>query len=227
VANLAKVDGDLANAVASWFDVPAPAGGQEAKQTVTFNGKSVDVSPALSMENGPKTSTATRKVAVLVADGVNESDVAAIRSALTPGGAICEVIAKTLTPATGSGGGKIAVDHSAITVDSVQYDAVFVPGGKTGADSLAAMPKALYFIAEAFGHNKPIGAVGEGAAVLKAAILAPVKLSGQGSDGVVSDLGVVTFSGPATGADFSKQFIAAIAQHRFWDRPDQDQVPLV
>ncbi|MGI8405518.1 MAG: hypothetical protein ACR2OE_12280 [Thermomicrobiales bacterium] len=42
----------------------------------------------------------------------------------------------------------------------------------------------------------------------------------------MTDLGVVSSAGEAGGGDFTKQFIAAIARHRFWDRPDQDEVPL-
>jgi len=220
VANLTRVDGDLAKAVASSIGVAAPTGATETKQTTSFNGKSIETSPALSMERTPKDSIKSRKVAILVADGVNEADVTAIKTALTAQGAVCDVIAKTLGSVTGSDGGTVPVDKSAITVDSIMYDAVFVPGGAKGADALKAMPKALYFIAEAFGHYKPIAATGEGVTVLQQANLSSVNLAGAEADGVVSDLGVVTFAGAVDGSDFAKEFTDAIAQHRFWDRPD-------
>jgi len=225
VANLAKVDGDLAKAVASWIGVAEPDADMQTAQTTTFNGKAVETSPALSMEQPPTGSIASRKVAILVADGVNEADVTAVKTALIAQGAVCDVIAKMLGSVTGATGGKVAVDKSAITVDSVMYDAVFVPGGAKSAAALKAMPKALYFIAEAYGHYKPIAAAGDGVDVLKQANLLAVNFS-TGTDGAVTDLGVVSSAGEAGGGDFTKQFIAAIAQHRFWDRPDQDEVPL-
>lgn len=225
VANLAKVDGDLAKAVASWIGVAEPDADMQTAQTTTFNGKAVETSPALSMEQPPTGSIASRKVAILVADGVNEVDVTAVKTALIAQGAVCDVIAKMLGSVTGATGGKVAVDKSAITVDSVMYDAVFVPGGAKSAAALKAMPKALYFIAEAYGHYKPIAAAGDGVDVLKQANLLAVNFS-TGTDGAVTDLGVVSSAGEAGGGDFTKQFIAAIAQHRFWDRPDQDEVPL-
>jgi len=226
VANLTKVDGDLAKVVAASIGVAAPASAAEMKQTTSFNGKSIERSPALSMEQPPKDSIKSRKVAILVADGVDEADVTAVKTALIAQGAVCEVIAKSLGSVTGVNGGTVPVDKSAITTDSIMYDAVFVPGGATSATALKAMAKALYFIAEAYGHYKPIAASGDGVAVLKQAIIPAIKLSGSGT-GVVSDLGVVSSTGAAASNDFAKQFIAAIAQHRFWDRPDQDQVPLV
>lgn len=225
VANLAKVDGDLAKAVASWIGVAEPDADMQTAQTTTFNGKAVETSPALSMEQPPTGSIASRKVAILVADGVNEVDVTAVKTALIAQGAVCDVIAKMLGSVTGATGGKVAVDKSAITVDSVMYDAVFVPGGAKSAAALKTMPKALYFIAEAYGHYKPIAAAGDGVDVLKQANLLAVNFS-TGTDGAVTDLGVVSSAGEAGGGDFTKQFIAAIAQHRFWDRPDQDEVPL-
>jgi catalase len=143
VANLAKVDGDLAKAVASWIGVAEPDADMQTAQTTTFNGKAVETSPALSMEQPPTGSIVSRKVAILVADGVNEADVTAVKTALIAQGAVCDVIAKMLGSVTGANGGKVAVDKSAITVDSIMYDAVFVPGGAKSAAALKAMPKAL------------------------------------------------------------------------------------
>ncbi|MGI8485719.1 MAG: DJ-1/PfpI family protein, partial [Thermomicrobiales bacterium] len=225
--NLTKVDGDLAKLVAASIGVATPTDVTETKQTTSFKGKSIESSPALSMEQPSQDSIKSRKVAILVADGVDAADVNAVKTALTAQGAVCEVIAKSLGSVSGANGATVSVDKSAITTDSVMYDAVFVPGGARSADALTAMPKALYFIAEAYAHYKPIAASGDGVAVLKRAIVSAIQLSGAGTEGVASDLGVVSSTESAAGNDFTGQFIAAIAQHRFWDRPEQDQVPLV
>jgi catalase len=227
VANLAQVDANLAKSAATWIGVATPSGGKEADQTTSFKGTSVNTSPALSIENLQADSIATRKVAVLVADGVSATDVNTVKTALATQGAVTEVVAKTLGTVTADDDSSVAVDRSAITVDSVLYDAVYVPGGAKSADALSGMAKALYFVAEAYAHYKPLAASGDGVAVLKQANLAKANLAGEGADGVVSDLGVVTTAGAADAADFTTKFVAAIGQHRFWDRPDQDQVPRV
>jgi catalase len=226
VANLAQVDGELAKNVAAWVGVAEPDTSMQTAQTTTFIDKSVETSPALSMEQPPTGSIVSRKIAILVADGVNEDDVTAVKTALVAQGAVCDVIAKTLGSVTGANGGNVPVNKSAITVDSIMYDAVFVPGGAKSAAALQAMAKALYFIAEAYGHYKPIAAAGDGVDVLKQANLQAVNFS-TGTDGTVSELGVVSTAGDAASGDFTDQFIAAIAQHRFWDRPDQDEVPSI
>ena len=92
---------------------------------------------------------------------------------------------------------------------SVVYDAVFVPGGSASIAALRADGDAVHFVSEAFKHAKAMAAAGEGAELLRAA----------GVPGGVT--GVVTGSGPALG----RAFIAAIAQHRAWDRAGLAAVP--
>ena len=224
-ANLAMVHGELATSIASWINVVPPQSTVNLDHSASFNGQSIDSSPALSMlASGPGT-IKSRKIAILVADGVDDADVVAIMTALVAEGAVCEVIAKTLGSVTGVNGGEVKVDKTAISVDSVLYDAVYVPGGKASADALKASPKVLYFLAEAFGHFKPVGATGDGVDVIRQANI-PQELSTSVDDDIVADLGVVTFLGKATD-EFAHRFITAIAMHRFWDRPNEDQVPLI
>jgi catalase len=226
VENLAKVDSELAKNVADWIGVDTPSGANVATATSSFHDQKVETSPALSIENNGSDSIKSRRVAILVADGVNESDVDTVKSALKKGGAVPEVIAKTLGSVTGANGGKVAVDHSALTVDSVLYDAVYVPGGSASAKTLSGMAKVRYFVAEAFAHYKPIAANADGITVLKSANITAPKLAENGTD-VVNDLGVVTTAAAADSSGFTSAFAADIAKHRFWNRPDQDQVPAV
>ncbi|MFT4041241.1 MAG: catalase [Thermomicrobiales bacterium] len=221
VDNLAMVDGELAQAVAAWIDVDAPQGTAAGEASVRFKKQSIAASPSLSMEQPPSGSIATRKVALLIADGVDEGDVAAVREALTAEGAICETIAQRLGAVTGAGGGAVAVDKGALTVDSVMYDAVVIPGGEASAAALAAMPKVRAFLTEAYGHAKPIAAAGAGVSVLQAAQLPDLSPDAVAPGGSEDMLGVLTTAGPANGDGFMPEVIAAIAQHRFWDRPGQ------
>ena len=183
-------------------------------------------SAALSMENSVKESILSRKVAFLVADGVDADMVEAIKSALTKAGASVDLVAKSLNPLNGGNKEEMMVDKSFLTAGSIMYDAVFVPGG---ADSVAALKMegdAVHFINEAFKHCKPIAALGEGIDLLHGADLANIQLAGnkKGQD-LVNDQGVVTAVATADSDDFVRDFVQAIARHRHWDRRLKGRVP--
>jgi catalase len=186
-------------------------------------GKTVKVSPALSMiGTQPTDSIATRKIAILAADGVDGTAVAALKAALIKAGAVPHVLgphlgslkgASATNGKTGTNGaaGAVMVDHTLVTMPSVVYDAVYVPGGKAGVDALLADGDAVHFVSEAFKHAKAIAATGEGTALLAAA-------------GVPADaVGVVT--GESASRAVITSFIAAIAQHRAWNRAGLMAVP--
>jgi hypothetical protein len=90
------------------------------------------------------------------------------------------------------------VDWSLLTVGSVLFDAVFVPGGALSTEALGADGAAVLFVREAYKHCKAVGGGGSGLAMLRAASLDDA-------------IGTV----PA--------FLKAIAQHRGWAREEQAQ----
>jgi catalase len=189
-------------------EVSAAIGMRKPAATKARRG-SADASPALSMiGTQPTDSIATRKIAILAADGVDGAAIAAMKSALVRAGAVVHVLAPHLGSLKATGGA-VAVDHRLVTMPSVVYDAVFVPGGSASIAALRADGDAVHFVSEAFKHAKAMAAAGEGAELLRAA----------GVPGGVT--GVVTGSGPALG----RAFIAAIAQHRAWDRAGLAAVP--
>jgi catalase len=106
-------------------------------------------------------------------------------------------------------GGPVAVDHTLVTMPSVVYDAVFIPGGGAGVAILQADGDVVHFVNEAFKHGKAIAAAGEGADLLHTA----------GIDDEAA--GIVT----GTRAALARNFIAAIAQHRAWERSGLMAVP--
>jgi len=120
VEHLNRIDHELAVAVAQGIGVEEPV-------------KSVDnhaaASPALSQANTAHDSIASRKVAVLVADGVDAPGVTGLRDALTGRGAIVELLAPVDGTVTTSDGLPMEVTRAMNTVASVLYDAVIVPGG--------------------------------------------------------------------------------------------------
>jgi catalase len=219
VDQLARVDGGLAMRVAEGIGARVPGKEVLSAKGPVKKGQSVDASPALSMANTVKDSIKSRKIAFLAADGVDGKALTAIKAALTAQGAHVDVIARALGTIKGADGEAIAVDKSQLTVDSVTYDAVFIPGGAASIAALKKQRAVLTFLQDAFAHCKPMGALAEGVDLLKAAHLEAIELAdAKSANKVVSSHGVVTAPSAANPAPFSRALIEAIAQHRHWDR---------
>jgi catalase len=204
---LANIDAGLTAFVARELGVAAP---KRAKSAT--NGTSVllgvDASPALSMMIAEPGSIATRKVAFLVADGVDAGAVKEMKAALTGAGAVVHVLAMRLgtVKASGKGHAAVPVDFRIVTMPSVGYDAVFVPGGPDSTAALLADGDAVHFVAEAFKHAKAIAAVGAGETLVRAAGVP----AGDPIEGVIiSDGSAESIAG---------DFITAIGMHRAWNR---------
>jgi catalase len=200
--------------------VPADADPEKYRSIVKEG--SLDKSAALSMVlASPKNSIATRKIAILAADGVNEENINTVKTALKAQGALCEVIAPKLGFIVAENDNSIEVAKSFLTSASVFYDAVYVPGGINSVATLEAEPDAVHFLNEAFKHCKAIAADVDALQVLKATYFGR-KLPEDNSDDTVLTEGIII------GNDTKKlaeQFINAIAQHRFWEREKPRKVP--
>jgi catalase len=207
VEHLNQIDHDLAAAVAEGVGVPAPA------KAVDNHGRS---SPALSQASPAPATIATRKVAVLVADGVDAPAVTTLRSGLADQGAVVELLGPVDGTVQAAGGEELAVTRAMTTVGSVLYDAVVVPDGEAAAAALAADGYAVHFVAEAYKHAKAVGGLGAGQQVLRLAGV-PAAESGRPLDG---SAGVVWQEAPgAASAEFVTAFAGALAAHRHFDRP--------
>ena len=125
----------------------------------------IERSQALSMADTVKDTAKTRKVAILAADGVDAAAVAGMQRLLKAGGAV-EGRRAQARPVTGARGAGDPVDYSLLTVGSVLFDAVYVPGGDKSAEALAAEASAVLFVREAFKHCKAIAASGAGVDLL-------------------------------------------------------------
>jgi catalase len=108
---------------------------------------------------------------------------------------------------------------------SVLYDAVLVAGGAASVDTLRGNGAAVRYVAEAYKHAKPVGAIGAGVELLREAPLDGAKLS---DNGLVDHSGVATLASPGNGNGeldaFVEAFATAIASHRHFDR-DVETVP--
>ncbi len=232
VALLNQIDEDLATRVAEGLGLPEipklelpinhsiPADGDPDAFQPRARGRASKPSPALSMANTVKNTIATRKVAILAADGVDTASLKLVKDTLEQAGAAAKIVAPRLGTLAGAGGDRLLIDFSFLTASSVLFDAVYVPGGAASVKALLVERDAVEFVTEAYRHCKPVAATGEGVDVLRACpgALGPDsgdKGSGQGNE--ASPSGVLSSSAPASRA-WVQQFVNAIAEHRFWDR---------
>ncbi|SMC47898.1 catalase [Kibdelosporangium aridum] len=211
VDHLNHVDHGLATQVAQGIGVPAPQ--QEATPN---HGRS---SPALSQLISPVASAKTRKVAVLIADGVDGIGTRRLVSALTQAGAIPELLAPADGMVRCANDEDIKADRAINTMASVLYDAVVVPCGPDSVSTLSKDGYAVHFVTEAFKHGKPVGAFGAGIKLLRIANLGETRLASS-EDDVVSDVGVVTTPKAEKSMDdqYFETLVAQLAKHRIWDR---------
>ena len=198
-----------------------PADADPEKYRSIVKEGSLTKSKALSMANTVNSSIATRKIAILAADGVNADNLMAVKNAIAAEGAICDVIAPRLGFISGENDTDIPVDKSLLTTASVFYDAVYVPGGTNSVATLEADADAIHFLNEAFKHCKAIAADDDALQVLEATYFAR-KLPEDNDDDTVSAEGIII---GIDAEELSRQFIEAIAQHRFWDREVPRKVP--
>jgi catalase len=216
VDQLNLVDHDLAAQVADKLGLPEPA-----EESVDDK---MAASPALSQLNTATDSIATRKIAVLAADGVDVQGVDRLTRALEQQGAIVEVLAPVAGGTlSGVSGGEVGIDRAITTMASVLYDAVVVPCGPESVETLSNDGYALHFVTEAYKHLKAVGAFGSGVDLLRKAGI--TEQLADDTDVVVSN-GVVSTAAAADDLtdEFSQAFALAVAKHRAWDR-ETDPVP--
>ncbi|TDF83170.1 catalase HPII [Pseudomonas sp. H9] len=193
---LANIDLKLAAQVAASLGLPAPK-----KGTVNVPELPLKQSPALSQMNLLSEGIRGHKVAVLVADGVDDKHVDAVVKALEAESAQIKLLGLTLAPVQTAQGKLLAVDASIEGMPSVLFDAVWVAAGKTSTQALLGSGDALHFLLEAYKHLKPMGLASEAQPLLDRL-------------GLKSDGGLLSGDDPKT----YKAFINAMGKHRVWAR---------
>jgi protease I len=106
------------------------------------------------------------KVAILVADGFEQAELAEPKKALDEAGAETAII----SPAKGQVQGwkhfdkadKFAVDVPLDKADAELFDALLLPGGVANPDQLRTLPKAVAFVRAFFDAGKPVAAICHG-----------------------------------------------------------------
>jgi catalase len=171
VSMLLNVDTAFATAVAHGLGLstlPAPMPLASTLPIPTYAS-----SPSLSLLHRPGDGAIhARRVALLVADGVDGALVAQMHAALTADKAMPYFIARRLGQVRSLQGAMVTPVVSFETTPSVLYDAVIIPDGKEAVDQWCADAHVLDFVREQYRHGKPILALGRGALVLEKAGIA-------------------------------------------------------
>lgn len=216
---LSMIDQSLAKSVANALGIKPQKPTQPINHSIPADGKPADFQPskmesslsrslALSMDKTVKNTIATRQVAVLVAEGVNCIKVQNIIDKLKKKGAAAKVIAPQLGLIKDSEGHSLEVDKALFNTSSVLFDAVYIPGGSSSVDKLIGQVDAMHFINQAYKHCKPMLFDKDAQKLLEKSFV-----KNDGNDkGLITDGNV-------------EAFIAAMAQHRFWEREQLGSVP--
>lgn len=194
---LANIDMTLATRVAENVGVAAPSG-----PTVTPRALSLNESPALSQLRLLAGNIKSRKVAILIADGVEEADVSFILDMLEAEGAMAKLIGPSAAPVTTAQGKKLVPDASMEGLPSIAFDAVFVPGGAAAAQAMKMDGTAQHYLLEAYKHLKAIALCGDAGSLAS-------HLRLDADEGLIS--------APAA-KDLGDKLVLAMSKHRVWAR---------
>ena len=204
VSMLRNVADELAQAVADGLGIKLPKQMARAGESPS---PEVRTSPALSLTFRPgDESIRGRRIAVLLAPGVERASVQTTEAALTKAGAVVRRLAATLAAVETADGGHIEPDATFETMPSVLFDAMIVPDGERSATELESLGQALEFLKDQYRHCKPILLLGAGQGLATAA---GVAVDDDTDWGIATD---------------SESFVAAVARHRNWQRPTDPPV---
>jgi catalase len=210
VASLANVDAQLAKTLAEELGIELPKPLPRALKNPPA--PEISESPALSLFARPGDgSIATRRVAILVADGVDGDAAQALHAGLAAQGAVPRYIGPRLGSVLSEQGDEIEVEVTLETMPAVLFDALAVPGGKAAVTHLGNLGHALEFLKDTYRHAKPILALGAAAALVENAGIPSVLLSGEPDPGLL-------IGKQSSATDALKSFVKAIARHRHHER---------
>ncbi|HEX8603064.1 MAG TPA: catalase, partial [Pseudoduganella sp.] len=206
---LVNVDAELVAAVASGLGMPVPDPQPLATERPIPAYRS---SPGLSLLSRPgQVGIHARRVAILVADGVDAEGVRAIYASLLADGAVPRVVSSRLGQVNAANGATLDAEITLEAGPSVIYDAVVIPAGEQSALALAADANALEFVRLQYRHCKPIMVVDAGAQLLVKAGIPATLRDGSPDPGIIG-------TQPIDAAAALAAFKAVLAEHRVWAR---------
>ncbi|MET6999212.1 type 1 glutamine amidotransferase domain-containing protein [Chitinophaga defluvii] len=183
-----------------------------------------------------------KKVAILVANGFEESEFTQPLAALQDAGAQAEVISlqpgKVKAWAEKNWGKAYDVDKTVDTVNAQDYDALVLPGGVINPDLLRVNQDAVNFVSGFFDDSKPIAAICHGPwTLIETGELKGRKVTSYKSlktdlinaganwvdEEVVVDNGLVTSRNPGDLPAFCKKMLEEIAEGKHQEEAPREQ----
>jgi catalase len=161
-------------------------------------------------------SLAARRVAVLVADGVDGDALRGVVEGLRELGAVPRYVGVSLGAAVSATGEPIEVDTTLETMPAVLFDGAVLPDTPAAVQALQAQGRALEFLKDQYRHCKPLLVPAAAVALLNAAGVPTAITSGDDDPGLVM---------ADTAAGAARAFAQALAQHRHYER--ETDPPLV
>jgi catalase len=210
VAMLANVADELAEKLAADLGMPVP---EPLPKVLKKPAKpEVQVSPALSLFFRPGDGRiVARRVAILVADGIDGEAAQALHAGLVEQGAVPRYVGARLGAVQTEQGDTLEVEVTMETMPSVLFDGLIVPDGKLAAKTLGNIGQALEFIKDQYRHAKPILALGAGADLVENAGAPATLPSGAPDSGML-------IGRHATVEKALPAFVKALARHRHHER---------
>ncbi|MFM1692194.1 catalase [Aeromonas salmonicida] len=202
LASLVNVSTDMTTKIAAGLGMDVP----EAMPTALAQSGPPEVlkSPALSLTALPGDGgIRTRKVAILIADGVHGASIVTLQTALVAAGAVVCLIAPHLGSVETADGALLVAMGTLENSPPVLFDALVLPDGGKGVTRLAGYGQAQEFVITQYRHGKTILALGASNTLLDKA----------GIPSTQPDTGILQAS-VDTLADGTAAFIAALGKHR-------------
>ncbi len=182
----------------------------------------IDASPGLSMFARPGDgSVAGRRVALIVADGMEAAPLQAALQTLAMAGAVPRMVGTKLGRVQAADGSHIEVDTTFLMMPSVLWDAVVLPAGTGALPALVANGQVLEFIKDQYRHCKPIWLLGGEGALLEAAGIPYDELEAAADPGLILDEtggDAADVTGADDEDDTAVRFLHALARHRHFER---------
>ena len=205
LALLRNVSDELAKAVADGLGLALPEALPRA--VVKPPAAEIDASPTLSLQARPGDGgIATRKIAILVAPGVDGASVKLLADALILQGAVARLVGPRIGGFATDDGTAFDADASFENHPSALFDGVVIPDGAAAIETLASNGQALEFVRDQYRHCKTLLAVGAGRTLLERA-----GIPQDGDDG-----GLLKVA--KAGKQAAQAFIKALGRHKHPER---------
>jgi protease I len=168
-----------------------------------------------------------KKIAFLLTDGFEDSELTSPWQAVTGAGAEAHLVSPASGSVTGKNGHEQPVDVAATSADAQAYDALVLPGGVVNADHLRMDGASVAFARAFFEQHKPVGVICHGAwTLIEAGVVSGRTLTSYPSlktdlqnagaqwvdEEVVTDSGLVSSRTPDDLPAFNAKVIEEVAE---------------